>query len=106
MNRLYPVRRPGPGIASGTGREEGPLESRCMKPARPSRRARSLNQDPWRKPQRGPGPGMEGGGTGGARREAGPHIRARSGDPNGFLASRLATGEAPREAAGVLRIAA
>ena len=99
------LRWPGPDSASGTGREKGPLKTRGPRSARPSHWARLLNQDSGRKPQRGPGPRMERGGAGGVRREAGSHIRARSGDPKGFLASRLATGEAPRGAAGVLRIA-
>ncbi len=75
MLRMQALRWPGPGSTSCTRREEGLLETRGLKQAWPSRRARTPNQDHGRKPLSGPGLKMEGGGAGGARREAGRHIR-------------------------------
>ena len=50
---------------------------------------------PGRKPERGPGPRMERGGAGGAKREAGAHIRTRSGVQEAYLPARTAMGPAP-----------
>ena len=61
---------------------------------------------PGRKPLRNPGPGMERGGAGVARREAGAHIRTRSGVPNRFLPPSLATGPDPLGSGSGTQIAA
>ena len=97
--------RPGP---SPVPDSDGPLNPAPRRLGRPmaGESGPLTTIGPGRKPSRSPGPGMERGGAGVARREAGAHIRTRSGVPNRFLPPRLATGPDPLGSGSGTQIAA
>ena len=97
--------RPGPSPVPDSDGPLNPAPHRLGRP-RAGESAPLTTIGPGRKPLRNPGPGMERGGAGVARREAGAHIRTRSGVPNRFLPPRLATGPDPLGSGSGTQIAA